>query len=131
MFRQILTYCHLVTTDSQTSEEDSIPPPLPEKTHRDSNYGNVSISSESHLSAAIITRGLDGYQFDNRPLPATPNSDDFTTNNNNNCSHYEVLEIKNREVISATETKIGSGKKIPPNPPPKPSRNSKNPLSSP
>jgi hypothetical protein len=55
-----------------------------------------------------------GYQFSNRPLPATPDSH----------SHYEVLEIKNREVISSIEMKMG--KKSAPIPPPKPSRKSNN-----
>lgn len=36
--------------------------------------------------------------------------------------HYEILEIKNREVIIHTEKKL---KSPPPQPPPKPSRSSK------
>jgi hypothetical protein len=72
-----------------------------------------------------VTGGSEGY-LDNRPLPALPNLD-FSIIDSNNSSHYEVLEIRNREVISATEERIG--KKSPPIPPPKPSRNSKSPMS--
>jgi hypothetical protein len=111
-----------VTTDSQTSEEDGlVPPPLPVK-HRDSDFGNMSLD-DAHYSRTPSNRtstGSDLYHFVNRPLPATPThgSDDFITNS----SHYEVLEIRNREVISSTELKMG--KKFAPVPPPKPSRTS-------
>lgn len=93
--------------DSQTSEEDLVPPPLPVK-HRDSDYGNLPEDSQYRGST-------ESYQFVNRPLPDTPLNDTFTN------SHYEVLEIRNREVVST--------KKNPPTPPPKPARTSKGPLS--
>ena len=73
-----------------------------------------------------VSGGLEDY-FENRPLPALPNHDFTIHENSNSSSHYEVLEIKNREVISAMEAKLG--KKSPPIPPPKPSRNSKSPMS--
>lgn len=99
----------LVTTDSQTSEEDLLPPPLPAK-HRDSDYGNIP--EDSQYSSVKSIRGSDGYQFTDRPLPSTPG--DSVSN-----SHYEVLEVKNREVIMTVV------KKNPPTPPPKPARTSK------
>lgn len=73
-----------------------------------------------------VSGGLEDY-FENRPLPELPNLVFTTNDNNNSSSHYEVLEIRNREVISATEAKLD--KKSPPIPPPKPSRNSKTPMS--
>lgn len=80
-----------VTTDSQTSEEDVIPPPLPMKSHRDTE--NASFTEESQYST----------------LKAVVNP------------HYEILEIRNREIVTQTERKL----KSPPAPPPKPSRSSK------
>lgn len=96
--------------DSRTSEEELIPPVLPPKHGRDSDCGFNSLTLEE--SQYSHTRMSGGYQFSNRPLPATPDS------------HYEVLEIKNREVISSVEMKFG--KKLAPTPPPKPSRKSNN-----
>lgn len=100
----------LVTTDSQTSEEDSMPPPLPMK-NRDSEVS--SLLDDSQLRSAIVTE--DCYQTVSRALPVT------STNTVVNA-HYEILEIKNREVIFAHETK---SKKNPPTPPPKPHRASR------
>jgi hypothetical protein len=106
-----------VTTDSQTSEEDSVPPPLPMKHHRDSDSFNQLVEEESQYSCVKAKRGSEeGYQFMNRPLPATPN-------NSVANSHYEFVEIKNREVISVIETR--ANKKSPPTPPPKPARHSR------
>ncbi|KAG5670986.1 hypothetical protein PVAND_001211 [Polypedilum vanderplanki] len=112
----------IITTDSQTSEEDSlVPPPLPLK-HRDSDFGNLSLEDTLYSRAPSnrASTGSDRYHIFNRPLPAAPThgSDDFIASN----SHYEVLEIRNREVIEATEAKI-IGKKLAPQPPPKPVRN--------
>ena len=106
-----------VTTDSQTSEEDSLPPPLPVKHHRDSEVSNHLVEEESQYSVVSAKRGSkEGYQFSDRPLPATPSNTVFNSN-------YEYVEIKNREVISTMETK--TGKKSPPTPPPKPARHSR------
>lgn len=100
-----------MTTDSQTSEEDPIiPPTLPPKHGRDS-------LEESFYSHARMSSGSN---FSNRPLPATPENN----SSNDNSGHYEILEIRNREVIQNVESKMG--KKSAPVPPPKPSRSSKN-----
>jgi hypothetical protein len=80
-----------VTTDSQTSEEDTIPPPLPIKSNRDTDHSSFIEESQYSTIKSV----------------ANP--------------HYEILEIKNREVIFHTEKKL----KSPPAPPPKPSRSSK------
>lgn len=96
-----------VTTDSQTSEEDLVPPPLPLK-HRDSDYGHISEDSQ-YSSVKAIRGSSDSYQF--------------APGDHANNSHYEVLEIRNREVIFPNEAK--AVKKSPPTPPPKPARTSK------
>ncbi|KAL7025418.1 hypothetical protein ACKWTF_013468 [Chironomus riparius] len=116
----------IITTDSQTSEEDLAPPPLPLK-HRDSDIGHLSLTDESQYSVAMRVSGGSEDYFENRPLPALPNHDFTIHENSNNSSHYEVLEIRNREVISEMEARLS--KKSPPIPPPKPSRNSKSPMS--
>lgn len=100
----------LVTTDSQTSEEDNVPPPLPQK-NRDSD--TVSFADDS-LRSEIIE---DFYQTVSRPM-AVKTEHKIVSN-----SHYELVEIKNREVIFANEEKVT--KKSPPTPPPKPIRASK------
>jgi hypothetical protein len=112
-----------VTTDSQTSEEDPLPPSLPPKHGRDSTDGSGLHSlEESQCSHARMSSGS-SYQFSNRPLPPTPESQHY----HDHSGHYEVLEIKNREVIQSFER--GMKKKSAPIPPPKPSRNSKNSMS--
>lgn len=114
MLLLILIISFPVTTDSQTSEEDLVPPPLPLK-HRDSDYGNIPEDSQ-YSSVKAIRGSSDSYQFVDRPLPNTPGD-------HANNSHYEVLEIRNREVIFTNEAK--AVKKSPPTPPPKPARTSK------
>lgn len=117
LIKNIFTF--LVTTDSQTSEEEPIiPPTLPPKHGRDS-------IEESFYSHARTSSELN-FQFSNRPLPATPENQNTS---NDNSGHYEVLEIRNREVIQSVEAKMG--KKSAPIPPPKPSRSSKNQAMSP
>lgn len=101
--------------DSRTSEEELIPPVLPPKHGRDSDFGLNSLEESTYSHA----RMSGGYLFNNRPLPATPDSHLFQSDHS---SHYEVLEIKNREVIESIEMKMG--KKTAPVPPPKPSRKS-------
>ncbi len=101
--------------DSRTSEEEAIPPVLPPKQNRDSDFGFGS-HEESQYSQARMSS--DSYQFTNRPLPATPDSHHF----HSESSHYEVLEIKSREVAQSIEVK--TTKKTAPTPPPKPSRKS-------
>lgn len=103
--------------DSRTSEDDLIPPVLPPKHGRDSDCGLHSLE-ESQYSHARMSGG---FQFSNRPLPATPDTHFMRSEHS---SHYEVLEIKNREVITSFEMKMG--KKSAPVPPPKPSRKSNN-----
>lgn len=88
------------------------------KHHRDSDYGNCPDDS-NYSRSSRASGGSECYHFSNRPLPATP-GDELIINN----SHYEVLEIRNREVITSAEIRFG--KKSPPIPPPKPSRASKN-----
>lgn len=104
--------------DSRTSEEEVTPPVLPPKhatPHgRDSDCGLNSLEESQYSHARLSS----GYQFSNRPLPATPDSHSFHSDN----GHYEILEIKNREVIQSMELKMG--KKLAPIPPPKPSRKS-------
>lgn len=106
-----------VTTDSQTSEEDSIPPPLPLK-HRDSDNGQHPAEGSKHSSMKAFDGSEDCYQsVVSRPLPIT-----FGSNVVSN-THYEVLEIKRREVIFTSDSK--ASKKNPPTPPPKPARTSR------
>lgn len=101
----------LVTTDSQTSEEDSLPPPLPVK-HRDSENVNLMDNNTQHMANKSIG-GLDEcYQTVSRPFPVA-NRTDYASN-----THYEVFDIKSRE----NESK--AVKKNPPTPPPKPTRGS-------
>lgn len=116
-----INFYYLVSLDSRTSEEESIPPAIPPKHGRDSD--GLHSLEESQYSHARMSGG---HLFSNRPLPATPDSIFFR--NENASSHYEVLEIKNREVINSMETKMTGGKKSAPIPPPKPSRKN-NPMS--
>lgn len=97
----------IVTTDSQTSEEDSIPPPLPVKANRDSSDGFAVV--EESLYSCVKKRGFEesNYQVI---------KSNFVTNSN-----YEIFEVKNPELTSRLSD---SGKKTPPTPPPKPMRSS-------
>lgn len=113
-----------VTTDSQTSEEDAVPPPLPIKLN--SGFDNGSLFCDESLYSRTpsnrISGGSDRYRsFTTRPLPPTP-SGESSEEHKPHVSHYEILEIKNREVISDTEEKLE--KKSAPTPPPKPQRSS-------
>lgn len=102
-----------VTTDSQTSEEDSIPPPLPVK-HRDSDYGNT-METAKLATITTLDESEDCYQsVVSRPLPVN-----FEVRSVSN-THYEVLEIRKREETFTSEGK--TSKKNPPTPPPKPAR---------
>lgn len=106
-----------VTTDSQTSEEDSIPPPLPLK-HRDSDYGAQGDISKSSLIKITDETDEDCYQsVASCPLPVAFNAKVVSN------MHYEVLELRKREVVFSSETK--TSKKSPPTPPPKPARTSR------
>ena len=109
-------YKLLVTTDSQTSEEDSVPPPLPVK-HRDSENGNLNDNYPQHLTNKTVGDLDECYQTVSRPFPISSRSD-FVSN-----AHYELFEMKSREI------EMKAGKKNPPTPPPKPLRGSKGSLS--
>lgn len=104
----------LVTTDSQTSEDD-VPPPLPLK-NRETDHG--IIENELQYSCSKIAGGSkESYQSVNVTLAETFIKHTITNN------HYETVELKSNEVVSADDTK--SLKKSPPTPPPKPVRTSK------
>lgn len=92
-----------MTTDSTTSEDDSIPPPLPDKikTRDSTDYSNLPISSSENYSIIVGRWG-------NRPLPAVP----MCINN----SSYDYVD---------PNSLIEKQRPRPPTPPPKPSRNSK------
>ncbi|XP_031633259.1 dedicator of cytokinesis protein 1 isoform X4 [Contarinia nasturtii] len=103
----------IVTTDSTTSEDDSIPaPPLPPKTRDSNDYSNLPITCVNiHDSCGSenysIVVGRWGHH--NRPLPAEP----LCISN----SSYDYVDA---------QTLIENNKRPrPPTPPPKPSRNSK------
>jgi hypothetical protein len=81
-----------------------VPPPLPVKHNRDSDSFSQLIEEESLYSSVKAPRG------------SIPNS---TVIN----AHYELVEIKNREMIAIVDPK--TGKKSPPTPPPKPARHSR------
>lgn len=100
---------NLVTTDSTTSEDDTIPPPLPAKTRDSNDYSNLPISS----CVNIRETGNENYsiivgRWGNRPLPAEPN---FISN-----SSYDYVDA---------QSLMEKQRPRPPTPPPKPSRNSK------
>lgn len=101
-----------MTTDSTTSEDDSIPPPLPAKI-RDSN---CSDSDYSNLPIACVniqdSCGNENYsivvgRWGNKPLPAEP----ICINN----SSYDYVDAQS----------LIENRRRPPTPPPKPTRNSK------
>lgn len=107
----------LVTTDSQTSEEDSVPP-LPPK-HRD--CGNLPEESHYGIVKSIGGSVEECYQEVSHPSKLAP-----VTKIVSNV-HYEMLEIRTRDVNLSDESK--AQKKNPPTPPPKPHRASKGSLS--
>lgn len=88
---------HAVTTDS-TSEDDTIPPPLPAKSRELCDYSNLPPSDSSPNSANNTLRSNRG-KYKNKPLPAVP----LTVNQS-----YDYVEPRR-----------------PPTPPPKPSKNIK------
>ena len=100
-----------VTTDSQTSEEDLVPPPLPMK-NRDSDNGNIFDESTYSTVKAVMMNADKCYQANN------PSTKIFSN------LHYETVEIKNREIVSS-DVKVGRKSQNPPTPPPKPIRASK------
>ncbi|CRL05400.1 CLUMA_CG018000, isoform B [Clunio marinus] len=104
----------IITTDSQTSEEDLVPPPLPIK-HRDSEYGNVH--EDSKFTKVKVLDDLTTESF--LVSSDQPRKGIVAAANN----HYEILSLKSRDVVSPDEVK--SSKKNPPAPPPKPTRASK------
>lgn len=105
------SFHNLVTTDSTTSEDDSIPPPLPAKTRDSNDYSNLPPSYTSivechgNVNYSIVTTKW----TTKKALPAEPNAVE-------NAS-YEFVETRNSCLID--------DKRRPPTPPPKPSRNSK------
>lgn len=95
----------IITTDSQTSEED--PPPLPAKTFRDSDsFYQVEESLYSPVRRI-------GYEESN--YSTLTHSSNLVSNAN-----YEYCEIRS----SGSESLKSQGKKTPPTPPPKPVRTS-------
>lgn len=99
----------LVTTDSTTSEDDSIPPPLPEKKRESTDYSNLPLSCvNKHDNLASENYSIVVGRWGNRPLPAEPN---FITNQSYDYVDAQSLMERQRP--------------RPPTPPPKPSRNSK------
>lgn len=99
-----------VTTDSQTSEEDTVPPPLPLK-NRDSDYGNLP--DEVQYASLRSNKSYGS----NKPLPPVPGVSN---------SHYETVEARNHEIFFVNDAKQA---RRPPTPPPKPLRNSKQAMS--
>lgn len=100
------------TTDSTTSEEDSIPPPLPAKTRESNDYSNLPPAASNHHTDIACLENYSiviGKWNHHKPLPAEPNS---IVN-----ASYEYVETRNSTIFE--------DKRRPPTPPPKPSRNSK------
>lgn len=108
-FNNFFLLLHIpVTTDSTTSEDDSIPPPLPAKTRESSDYSNLPPTTIHdnlvHENYSIVIG-----KWGNKPLPAEP----ICIAN----ASYEYVEGRN--------SCLSDDKRRPPTPPPKPSRNSK------
>lgn len=98
-----------MTTDSTTSEDDTIPPPLPAKTRDSNDYSNLPMTCMNiHDTCASENYSIVVGRRGNRPLPAEPLC-------KNDESHDYV------DAQSLMENK----RPRPPTPPPKPSRNSK------
>lgn len=98
----------LVTTDSTTSEDDSIPPPLPAKTRDSNDYSNLPLACVNIQDSC----GSENYsivvgRWGNKPLPAEP----ICINN----SSYDYVDAQT----------LIENRRRPPTPPPKPTRNSK------
>lgn len=92
-----------VTTDSQTSEEDSGPPPLPAKINRDSDSFH---QVEESMYSCVKKRDESNYQILGQS---------FVSNSN-----YEMFEVKSSSDCMTRSQE----KKTPPTPPPKPVRTS-------
>lgn len=99
---------NLVTTDSTTSEDDTIPPPLPAKTRDSNDYSNLPISCVNIRETGNENYSIIVGRWGNRPLPAEPN---FISN-----SSYDYVDA---------QSLMEKQRPRPPTPPPKPSRNSK------
>lgn len=99
---------NLVTTDSTTSEDDTIPPPLPAKTRDSNDYSNLPISCVNIRETGNENYSIIVGRFPHRPLPAEPN---FISN-----SSYDYVDA---------QSLMEKQRPRPPTPPPKPSRNSK------
>lgn len=97
---------YLVTTDSTTSEDDSIPPPLPAKTRDSNDYSNLPLTCvnihDTSENYSVISRW-------SRPLPAEP-----MCIANSSYDYVDVQSLMEKQ-----------RPRQPPTPPPKPSRNSK------
>ncbi|XP_049300946.1 dedicator of cytokinesis protein 1 isoform X1 [Anopheles funestus] len=132
----------IITNGSTTSEEDSVPPPLPLKTRTDADYTNLPCGGKGTneqrqytAPAAHIQQPSNASHYITfKPLLATG-----TTVVAVNAS-YDVVETRNHSVIviNSSSSSVtgcsspppGSGgvyddRKRPPTPPPKPARNSK------
>lgn len=90
-----------------------MPPPLPIK-HRDSDYSHLTDNARPPSRTSEVVE--DCYQVVSRCMPVSGNNSVSNT-------HYEVLEIRNREVIFSNDPR--ASKKSPPTPPPKPARTSR------
>lgn len=104
---EILFIYFLVTTDSTTSEDDSIPPPLPAKMRESNDYSNLPLTCHINDNSGSDNYSIVVGRWGNRPLPAEPMC---ITN-----ASYEYVEARASY----------DDKRRPPTPPPKPSRNSK------
>uniref|UniRef100_A0A182VY32 Signaling protein n=1 Tax=Anopheles minimus TaxID=112268 RepID=A0A182VY32_9DIPT len=134
----------IITNGSTTSEEDSVPPPLPLKTRTDADYTNLPCGKGTIEQQRLYTTPAAAHmqQPSNashyitfKPL-LTTGSTVVAVN-----ASYDVVETRNHSVIlinSSSSTVTGCGspppgsnntgyddRKRPPTPPPKPARNSK------